>query len=1122
MSLPPRILFAAEPSAAVEALSVLRAAGPVHAQLAPSADVLRATLADGAAWDAVVFIPGGSVEEVEVAVFVPDALALFVVGEEVPLLLSETAAVALPLDALATVPGLLRDAPRPPTGLAGAEPVASPEVRCAEQALSGRPEPDAEDRGDGPAARQHRATAAFVASAAATDDPATIHCAAVGALLGASEAEWACLLLGDGEPAATAGDVPSLDGAELWATSLEAAPSAIPDTERATSDLAAHLAAHGVGAYASVPIRGAGGTLGALVWGFSAPRAIDLRAAEALAWHVGGHLDRATTLRTLRDTQAGLDAVTASAPHVLYRLRYTPAGPVYESLSPAIEALTGLTRAEIESRGGLDALVESRDVIEGDGMAEGPVEGAETYRALDRMVTTAGLRWVENSAQAWQDSAGRAVGLVGVLRDVTEQKAREDRLAAVAEGALVRHRALLDLAHLDGPDAFGGPAAAVVAATLGAAGVSLWLCEPGRPCDPLYAPPQADPSVAFDGRFEAVFDHVSQHRALAVADVVTDGRVDGLGLGPFVRAFGVRALLVAPIRRRGRVAGLVAVHWADGPHDWDAAETEFAAAVADAVALALEREDRERVVAELVDAREAAEAGRAAAERMNRLQSAFLANMSHEVRTPLTGILGFADLLADEVAPGPQSDFVRTIERNGYRLLDTFNAVLDLSRLEAGEYAADRRPVELGPEVTRVAERFREDAAARGLRFDVVVEPGVSAQVDVGALDQIVGHVVGNAVKFTHDGGVRVTLGATADEAFLRVADTGLGISEAFLPEALDAFRQEETGDARSYEGAGLGLTITRQLVRLLDGRIAIASERPGGTVVTVTLPRVGSAARPGPAAVPTTGDGLPAAVDLRPTERPAPAADPGDLLGAPFDFTFLDDVPVEAALPPTLETPLPAPTDMFDFRFGRSPASDPAPPPASAPPPVAPPRPPAPRPVAPDPTARVAAPPVAPAAAPRPAVEPAMVVRPTPPPRPTTPEAAPLEEADVVVGAGRPSVLVVEDNDDTRMLLERILRSAYDVTAVGDARSALLAMNQRRFTALVLDINLGGKETGADVLRIARSLPDYGGVFAIALTAYALPGDRERLLESGFSAYISKPFTRQSLMETLGAGVEG
>lgn len=164
------------------------------------------------------------------------------------------------------------------------------------------------------------------------------------------------------------------------------------------------------------------------------------------------------------------------------------------------------------------------------------------------------------------------------------------------------------------------------------------------------------------------------------------------------------------------------------------------------------------------------------------------------------------------------------------------------------------------------------------------------------------------------------------------------------------------------------------------------------------------------------------------------------------------------------------------------------------------------------------------------PPAAPAFVVRAAP--RPAAPGAtAPLasrpmsrhaEDATVVTddGGSGPAILVVEDNNDTRMLLQRILRSTYDVTAVGDARSALMAMNERPFAGLVLDINLGGRETGADVLRIARSLPNHDGVFAVALTAYALPGDRERLLEAGFNEYISKPFTRQALMEALKAGV--
>lgn len=140
----------------------------------------------------------------------------------------------------------------------------------------------------------------------------------------------------------------------------------------------------------------------------------------------------------------------------------------------------------------------------------------------------------------------------------------------------------------------------------------------------------------------------------------------------------------------------------------------------------------------------------------------------------------------------------------------------------------------------------------------------------------------------------------------------------------------------------------------------------------------------------------------------------------------------------------------------------------------------------------------------------------PASPAAPTTPAVPSAASSD----EDRPALLVVEDNDDTRMLLDRILRSSYTVTAVGDARSALIEMNRNQFVGLVLDINLGGKETGADILRIARTLDGYKDVFAIALTAYALPGDRERLLEAGFNEYISKPFTRHSLMEALKEGL--
>ena len=1461
MPRPLRLLFVAEPAAAVQALASTRAGGPVQAQLAPTADALRAALAPDAvmAWDAVVFVPGGPVEEVEVAVFVPDGLALFVVGGEVPLLLSETAAEAVDAAGLAGLHARLAapeaavdvapahaepahaepahaepahaepahaepahaepahagpapvptpgphsdgasgdgasgsDAPAvavphapsgsvpgdgmagPPPALAAAPPDAvPPETDAPAGPGAGAPDPaprlaslvdhltvglyqsgpdgrisyanpalaeilgadsvaalagldvqedlgyprdafvreiEATDavrnlvvswvrvtgervhtrenarairdddggllyyegtmedvtaeveaqREEQAVAQQHRAAATFAAVAAESTDPRSIHQAAAEALLDATGAEWTCLTVRDGDQnrvAATAGHPP--DGfAQTFMASPGLVRHAVPSRAvsvgslsdlDAPADVRDALAEMGVEAAALVPVYRSGTPLGLLAWGGGRrASAADVRAAEALAWQLGGHLDRARAVGELRDSEATLSVIAERTPHVLYRLRIDPDGTAYDYLSPAIETLTGYSRADLDAKGGIKGIVERSVILEGEALSGLPAS-SDHYQARYLMATAHGPRWVEDDAHPWLDPSGRPVGFVGVLQDVTERKAREDRLADEAQAALDRQRALVDLSHLDGADAFGGPAAAVAAATLGASDVSFWVCEPGGPCRALYAPPPADPSALAAASLTTAARHVGEHRALAISDTASDPRLADLDLGPVVRAFGLRSLLVAPVRRDGGVVGVVVVHH-DQPHDWDAAEAEFSAAVADSVALALEREDRERAVAALdvsqqryrvlaemtsdyafavverdgrsegvawatgacaritgytlneirapgaivglihpgstdavrelarrwretgeargevqivaqsgqprwvdhhvrvgeptgdgavvvyhsgqdvterkaaeaalVDAREAAETGREAAERMNRLKSSFLANMSHEIRTPLTGILGFADLLAAEV-DGDQRAFVGYIERNGRRLLDTLNAVLDLSQLEAGEFHAARRPVPLAPAVVEAAEAFRAEAAEKGVRFDVEADPDVVADVDPVALARVAGHLVSNAVKFTDAGGVVVSVAASGDgRAVVRVADTGVGISPAFLPDAFEAFRQEATGHDRSHEGSGLGLTVVDRLVALLGGEVAVESDRPGGTVVTVSFPRVaGSPEAPAPA--PDAGEARPSAA----------------LLGDPFDFTFLSAPADPAPSPPArpaAPTPPPAPTDMFDFRFGRSTPSDPSPPadaetpsaPAPAPTFAAPPAPRPPAPAAPPPVAPVASAPVAPAPTaptpPAPTADPVLIVRARPDtPAPTIPQAPPPELAEVVDGPSdaRPPILVVEDNDDTRMLLERILRSAYDVTAVGDARSALLAMNERRFAGLVLDINLGGKETGADVLRIARSLPDYGGVFAIALTAYALPGDRERLLESGFNEYISKPFSRQSLMETLAAGV--
>jgi PAS domain S-box-containing protein len=224
------------------------------------------------------------------------------------------------------------------------------------------------------------------------------------------------------------------------------------------------------------------------------------------------------------------------------------------------------------------------------------------------------------------------------------------------------------------------------------------------------------------------------------------------------------------------------------------------------------------------------------AEQMARLKSAFLANMSHEIRTPLTGILGFASLLEEEVDEA-QRGFATLIVRSGKRLLDTLNAVLDLSRLEAGEMKIDLHPTDVSIETLEIASFLRPLAVEKGIELNVESDEDSLCYIDPSAYHIILNNLIGNAIKFTDEGQVMVSVERDDKHGVLRVADTGVGIDAAFLPQLFEEFKQESIGLTRSHEGAGLGLAITRRLVHLMGGTIDVDSAKGRGTTFTVRLP---------------------------------------------------------------------------------------------------------------------------------------------------------------------------------------------------------------------------------------------------------------------------------------------
>ena len=226
------------------------------------------------------------------------------------------------------------------------------------------------------------------------------------------------------------------------------------------------------------------------------------------------------------------------------------------------------------------------------------------------------------------------------------------------------------------------------------------------------------------------------------------------------------------------------------------------------------------------------------AEELSRLKTAFLTNMSHEIRTPLTGILGFAKVLEEEL-PDEQREFAHLIRLSGDRLLNTLNSILDLARLEAGEMTISPHDLDVVDEVEEAATVFHAVARKKEIQFAVNYHlAALPARIDRNILNIILNNLIGNAIKFTDEGHVRVDLDATDDQIFLSVTDTGVGIDSKFLPHLFDEFKQESDGLTRSYEGSGLGLSITRRLVKLVDGEIEVESAKGKGSRFAVTIPR--------------------------------------------------------------------------------------------------------------------------------------------------------------------------------------------------------------------------------------------------------------------------------------------
>jgi PAS domain S-box-containing protein len=233
------------------------------------------------------------------------------------------------------------------------------------------------------------------------------------------------------------------------------------------------------------------------------------------------------------------------------------------------------------------------------------------------------------------------------------------------------------------------------------------------------------------------------------------------------------------------------------------------------------------------------------AEKANRAKSEFLANMSHEIRTPMNAILGFSSILYEIATDAVQKHYLESINASGKTLLQLINDILDLSKIEAGKFELHYDAVTIKTLLQEISSIFKPKLEEKNIDFILDIDPSVpdTLNLDEIRLRQVLLNLLGNAVKFTHHGFVKLSIKAepaTSEHVnlFISVTDTGIGIAKDQQQKIFSAFTQQEN-QSIEYGGTGLGLTICKRLIELMDGSIGVSSEAGHGSCFELRLPNI-------------------------------------------------------------------------------------------------------------------------------------------------------------------------------------------------------------------------------------------------------------------------------------------
>ena len=509
------------------------------------------------------------------------------------------------------------------------------------------------------------------------------------------------------------------------------------------------------------------------------------------------------------------------------------------------------------------------------------------------------------------------------------------------------------------------------------------------------------------------------------------------------------------------------------------------------------------------------------AEAANMAKSQFLANMSHEIRTPLNAILGMTGLALRMSASPKQRDYLEKIRGSGRLLVEIIEDILDLSRIEAGRLEIQRSEFDLDELLAELADVVGVRTGAKGIEVLFVPQQDVPRRLagDPVRLKQVLLNLLNNAAKFTDAGEIVVTLTPVEvrrDRAVLRfsVRDTGIGISPEHLPTLFEPFTQVDSSSTRRYGGVGLGLAISRRLVRLMGGDITVESTPGKGSTFTFTatfdLPRgpsgprrlapelrdvpvliaddlasarlaLGSMLETLSCRVTAVGSGEDAVMEA---ERAARRGDPYRLAVVDWQMPGLDGVETASRLAATGDGGAPKVilVTAYDWEEASRQAERSG-------------------------ISVVLHKPVSPSA-----LHDAVVHALAPGHRLRRREAS---GTDVRFVEGQ-EILLVEDHPINRELARELLGQAgLAVTEAQNGVEALELLAARKFDAVLMDVQMPVMD-GLEAVRLIRERDELAGLPVIAMTAHAMLGDKERFLDAGMTDYVAKPVDEAELLRVL------